>query len=92
MKSIMQEEKVCYFCGRTTGLEKHHVFGGVANRRIAERLGLWVWLCGQTCHRGMDGAQYDKEKNLSLKADAQKAFELTHSRKEWMNIIGKNYL
>ena len=92
MKSILQKDKVCYFCGRTYGLEKHHIFGGVANRKISERIGAWVWLCGSTCHRGTDGAQYDRDKNFYLKADAQRAFELTHSRSEWMKLIGKNYL
>lgn len=92
MKSILQTDKVCYFCGRTYGLEKHHIFGGVANRRISERAGLWVWLCGQTCHRGTEGAQYDPWKNKLLKMDAQQAFERTHTRSEWMKLIGKNYL
>lgn len=91
MKSIMQADKVCYFCSRTTGLEKHHVFAGVANRKISERCGLWVWLCHE-CHTGKDGAQYDINKNLYLKMDAQMAYERTHTRKEWMKIIGRSYL
>ena len=90
-KSIMQDEKRCYLCGKLTGLEKHHVFGGVANRPISEKLGLWVYLCHE-CHTGQEGAQYDKLKNLQLKCDAQYAFERTHTRSEWMRWIGKNYL
>jgi hypothetical protein len=92
MKSILQSDKVCYICGRTVGLERHHIFGGVANRKISEKYGLWVWLCGTTCHRGIDGAQYDREKNLYLKMDAQAAFERTHTHAEWMKLICKNYL
>ena len=92
MKSILQTEKVCYLCGRTNGLERHHIFGGVANRKISEANGLWVWLCGVTCHRGLDGAQYDPLVNRRLKMDAQYAFERTHTRAEWMRLIGKNYL
>jgi hypothetical protein len=92
MKSVLQTDKVCYLCGRTFGLEKHHIFGGVANRKLSERYGLWVWLCGTRCHRGTDGAQYDPEKNMMLKRDAQYAFERTHTRAEWMKIFGKNYL
>ena len=90
-KSIIQEDRSCYLCGRMTDLERHHVFGGVANRPISERLGLWVYLC-HDCHTGQDGAQYDKMKNLRLKQDAQFAFERKHSRSEWMKLIGKNYL
>ena len=90
-KSIIQERKECYFCGKLTNLERHHVFGGVANRPISEKYGLTVWLC-HNCHTGKDGAQYDKMKNLRLKQDAQFAFERNHSRSEWMKLIGKNYL
>ena len=90
-KSIVQDDKQCYFCGKVTGLTTHHVFAGVANRPISEKYGLKVWLC-HDCHTGTEGAQYDKMKNLQLKQDAQYAFERTHSRNEWMKLIGKNYL
>lgn len=91
MKSILQKDRACYLCGRINGLEMHHIFGGVANRKISEKYGLKVWLC-HNCHTGKDGAQYDPEKNRLLKMDAQFAFEQIHSRSEWMQIIGKNYL
>ena len=91
VKSILQEEESCYFCGKQTGLERHHVWAGHANRPISEREGLWVYLC-HDCHTGNEGAQYDKEKNLQLKRDGQRAFERTHTRAEWMKLIGKNYL
>lgn len=92
MKSILQNEKVCYLCGGEYGLERHHIFAGVANRRISEAKGLWVWLCGDTCHRGADGAQYDPEKNFYLKQMAQMAYEQTHSHDEWMKLIRRNYI
>lgn len=91
MKSILQEDRACYLCGRLLCLEKHHIFGGVANRKISEKHGLWVYLCAE-CHRGTEGAQYDRTKNQRLKMDAQFAFERTHTRHEWMKLIGKNYL
>ena len=90
-KSIMQTDRACYFCGKLTGLEKHHVFAGVANRKVSEKYGLWVYLC-QPHHTGPRGAQYDKEKNLLLKQDAQRAFEKLYPREWWMQAIGKNYL
>ena len=91
MKSILQRDKVCYLCGRTSTLERHHIFAGVANKPLSEKYGLWVWLC-HNCHTGTDGAQYDPSKNLLLKRDAQFEFERTHSRAEWMQIFRKNYL
>ena len=90
-KSIIKNERECYLCGKTVNLERHHIFGGVANRKISEQLGLLVYLC-HDCHTGTEGAQYNKDLNLRLKQDAQRAFEQNHTREEWMNWIGKNYL
>jgi len=90
-KSVVQKVKACYFCGRINDLERHHIFAGTANRPISEKYGLWVYLC-HNCHTGKAGAQYDKEKNLKLKQEAQRTFEKDHSRVEWMNLIRKNYL
>lgn len=90
-KSIMQDEKRCWFCGREFGLERHHVMGGTANRKLSEKYGLTVWLCHEH-HTGTNGAQYNALIGKQLKMDAQYAFERTHSRSEWMKIFGKNYL
>ena len=90
-KSIMQDQKDrCYLCG-AWATETHHVFGGVANRRLSERYGLTVRLC-HNCHTGTDGAQYDREKNQRLKMEAQAAFEDRYGHEEWMRIFRKNYL
>lgn len=90
-KSIIQTERECYFCGSMNGLERHHIFGGVANRKLSETYGLWVWLCHED-HTGKDGAQYNKEKNLKLKQEAQRAFQTYYGRKVWIQIFKKNYL
>ena len=90
-KSILQDEKQCYICGSMTRLERHHILSGHANRPISEKEGFWCWLCHEH-HTGTEGAQYDKELNLRLKQDAQYAYEQTHSRNDWMKLIGKNYL
>lgn len=91
-KSIMQKERECYVCGSTIELEEHHVFGGVANRKISETYGLKVYLC-VFHHRDLkNGAQYDKELNLKLKQDAQRAFQNIYGRRLWMQLIRKNYL
>jgi len=92
MESIMQEGKFCYLCGRKDGLEKHHVFFGYPGRRLSDENGLWVWLCYE-CHRtGKHSAHLDYETNKNLKKDGQRAFELTHTRKEFMDIFGRNWL
>ena len=90
-KSIMQEEKACYLCGRVTCLERHHVMSGVANRPLSEKYGLWVWLCHE-CHTGTQGAQYNPVKNFELRADAQAAFEKLHGHEMWMQVFRRNYI
>ena len=87
----MQNGERCWFCGRLTGLERHHVLGGVANRPLSEKYGLWVWGC-QEHHTGKDGVQYNREKGDALKRLAQIAFEARHSHDEWMQVFRKNYL
>ena len=90
-KSVIKNDRECYLCGKTVNLERHHIFAGVANRKISETYGLWVYLC-HDCHTGDKGAQYDKEKNLKLKQDAQIAFQDIYGRQMWMKLIRKNYL
>lgn len=90
-KSIIQNGERCFLCGKTVTLERHHVFGGTANRKLSEKFGLWVWLCHE-CHTGTEGAQYIKEKNQNLKRLGQIAFEARHSHDEWMQIFRKNYI
>ena len=81
----------CAVCGCRVNLERHHIFGGVANRPLSEKYGLWVWLCKEH-HTGKDGVQYDKKRNQAFKRLAQIAFEARYSHEEWMNVFKKNYL
>ena len=87
----MQADKQCYLCGRETCLERHHCLGGVANRKLSEKYGLWVWLC-HDCHTGVDGAQYNRDTNFGLKAQAQIAFEELHGHGKWMEVFRRNYI
>ncbi len=89
--SILQTERHCYLCPRSWGLEKHHVMAGVANRKLSEKYGLWVWLCHDH-HTGKAGAQYEKDLNLLLKRQAQRSFESIHGHQLWMDVFRKNYL
>ena len=90
MKSIIQDSKVCFLCGYMGNLEKHHVWHGTANRRLADVDGLWVWLC-RSCHRQVhDFGWHDRE----LMAVGEKAW-LKHYGKgipEFIERYGKNVL
>lgn len=73
----------CFYCGRYGGIDKHEVYGG-ANRQASMKYGLVVPLC-RNCH----------ETNVvieDLKVYCQKQFERSHSREDFMKIIGKNYI
>ena len=64
---------------------------GVANRKISDAYGIWIYLC-DSCHRGTEGAQYNKEVNIKLKQEAQQAFEAIYGHEKWMALFRKNYL
>ena len=92
IKSIVQEDmSKCYICGKTFGLEIHHVMSGNANRKLSTRWGLVVALC-RDHHQGPLGAHQDIIMKERLEKDAQRAFESRYGHGAWMNTFRKNYL
>lgn len=91
MKSILQSEKKCYVTEQTDGLHKHHIYGA-ANRKISEENGFWVWLVPEYHNMSDRGVHFDKEFDTLLKQECQAKFEETHSREEFMKLIGRSYL
>lgn len=93
-KSILQTEKECYITGSTFNLHRHHIYFGNPRRQISEDNGFWVWLTGALHNQSNDGVhgKNGQALNLKLKQDCQRKFEETHSREEFMKLIGKNYL
>lgn len=92
-KSIIQDKKECFITGSTYNLEEHHIFFGTAKRKISEKYGLKVYLTAEL-HRGTNGVHGKNGKLLDkrLKKIAQRKFEETHNRDEFIRLIGKNYL
>jgi hypothetical protein len=89
----MRAEKQGYFGPLTSyGLEKHHVMHGVANRKIAEKYGLTVFLCEKDHRTGAEAVHKSRETDLKLIKAGQRRFEQVYSHREWMNAFGKNYL
>ena len=91
MKSVIQHKKQCFFCGTEYNLHDHHIFFGTSNRKNSEEYGLKVFLCREH-HTGNVGVHYNKDMDLALKELAQRTFEKTHSREEFMSIFGRNWL
>lgn len=93
MDSILKSQPgICYICDREVQTERHHCLMG-SYRQISERLGLVVYLCPEH-HRGTYGVhgRDGAELNRYLQRQAQYAFEKDHTREEWMQEVGRNYL
>ena len=94
MDSILQTEKVCYITGQTNNLHKHHIFFGNPWRKISEDNGFWVYLIGELHNQSNEGVhgKNGRELDLLLKRHCQRKFEETHSREDFLKLIGRNYL
>ena len=90
MQSIIHEGNECFICHRRDCLEWHHIFGAY-NRNHSEEDGLKVRLC-HYCHNEKGGVHYDKNLMQAMHELGQKKYEETHTRKEFMERYGKNYL
>lgn len=89
-ESIIDGRKRCFICGSQQMLQKHHALHGTANRQLAEKDGLWVWLCLR-CHMDLhDHGTGDS----TLKAHAQRCWmEHYHKTEEdFRKRYGKSFL
>lgn len=92
MKSIIQENKECWVCGTIYGLHDHHIIYNTANRRLSEKYGLKVWLCGKHHNLSNEGVHFNRELDMRLKQLAQKRFEEEYPNESFLRIFGRNYI
>jgi len=78
-------------CGNPNVVE-HHVFEGTHHRRLSEKYGLKVYLCGEHHNLSSRGVHFNHMLDAMIKQYAQKKFEETHSREEFIKIFKRNYL
>ena len=90
MDSIMQDVRECYITGDTLGLHKHHIYHGTALRKISEKNGFWCWLRWDR-HNDVHGKN-GHDLDMRLKRACQEKYEETHTRAEFMALVGRNYL
>lgn len=96
MRSIIQEDNTyCYICGRNANfepLDSHHVYFGIANRKLSETYGLKIYIHHNTCH--LNGIHKNSQLDKKIKAEVQeKAMEYYNwSIEDFIKIFGKNYL
>ena len=96
------EPGICYKCGRWGYTEQHHCLHGTANRRIADREGLWVYLCKECHTEGKKAVHKCKLEDLKLEREAQEVWEERYkrlvcsddemARTEFRKLFGKSYL
>lgn len=78
------KEGICEFCGKySKRLDPHEVYGGSNRKRSIKHK--FVKLICPKCH--------SNEAIINqLRIDTQKEYEKTHTRQEFINLIGKSYL
>ncbi len=78
------KEGICEFCGKySKRLDPHEIFGGSNRKRSIKNK--FVKLLCRECH--------SNEKIINqLRIDTQKEYEKTHTRQEFIDLIGKSYL
>lgn len=100
-KSIMhnKQDRTCYLCillngdySTRTGLQEHHVIFGTANRKMAERWGLKVYLCLQHHTAGQTAVHNNVDLQRLLQRKAQELFEKRYSHQLWMQEFSRNYI
>lgn len=86
-----EELRRCKRCGKTYGVEEHHIFGG-ANRKRSDRDGLTIDLCGH-CHRtSKDSAHASGEYTCYLHKLGQTVYEDYYGEGSFLPEYGRNYL
>jgi len=92
---ITNDLEHCIECGRT-GINKHEVFFGTANRKLSIEDGLVIPLCESYHHNQYDciGIHFDKDLNKKWKKIAQKKWQEHYGKTEedFIKRYGKNCL
>ncbi len=90
--SILQKEKECFKTGRTDNLHRHHIYFS-ANRKVSEEHGFWVWLTGEWHNQDSRvDVHHNREFDLLLKRECQEKYEESHTREDFLKLIGRNYI
>ena len=97
MKSIVQKNKECFVCKSDINLHEHHIFFGMANRKLSERYGLKVWLNHYwhneppTVDCPCGGVHFNRALRRKLEREGQKAFEQRYPDLDFRKLFGRSY-
>ena len=93
-KSIISEEKKCFVCGSERWIEIHHIYPGIAYRKLSEKYGLKVPLCHYCHNEPPNGVHHNKDNRRKLQAYAQKK-AMQHykwSVDDFRRVFGRSYI
>lgn len=87
---LVKDMSVCCKCGRPREAI-HEVFGG-KNRQTSIKHGFCIPLCND-CHNMKDTSiHFNPTMALRYKQAMQRKYEETHSREEFIELIGRSYV
>ena len=89
--SILNNLDRCYFCNQPRQAI-HEVYFGTSNRQISIQNGFCVGLCNIHHNMSNNSVHHNREMDLILKRLYQKEYEKTHTRDDFIRLIGRSYL
>lgn len=95
---VVRKKGTCFLCVKLHGdytekyTEEHHVFFGNGLRDISEQNGFTCDLCLGHHREGPEAVHRNQEIREYLCSIFQEKYEKTHTREEFMKLIGRNYL
>lgn len=99
MAKTFDERKKCWFCGSTQNLQLHHIYNGVAFRKISDGFEYKGTKYKATCylclnhHTGQEGVHSHPDKLRELKKECQLWLENNNmSRDDFIRVFGRNYV
>ena len=89
---ITKDFERCLICGTYQNIHKHEIFYGTANRKLSIKYGLVVPLCARHHNMSNQGVHFNKNLDIKLRIQGQKAFEFHYPDLDFIKIFGRNYL
>ena len=70
----------------------HHIYGGNGRRQVSERKGFIVPLTNAEHNMSNNAVHFNKALDSWLKRTCQTKYEESHTREDFIRLIGRNYL
>lgn len=70
----------------------HHIYEGTGRRKISEREGFIIPLTPQEHNMSDESVHFNHNLDLKLKRLCQAKYEKTHTREQFIKLIGRSYL